>query len=73
MRCRSCNKNLTDAEASIKYPNWRDIPDPEERYVGLCLTNGCFQATGLEGCESNPLASGEEYEDTEEQEEEGED
>lgn len=40
MRCRACNELLKDKEANRKYVDWRDIPNPEERYIGLC--DPCF-------------------------------
>lgn len=70
MRCEACNKNLTDREASTKYLNWREIANPEDRYIGLC--DGCMKDTGLSGLQ-DPAASPEEYEDTLEEEEDEED
>jgi 2-phosphoglycerate kinase len=70
MRCEACNKNLTDREASRKYLNWRDIPNPEARYIMLC--DGCIKDTGLSGIE-NPLASNEEIQDDGETDERNED
>ena len=73
MRCRACNRNLTDAEASLKYLDWHTINDPEERYVGLCIKGGCLKESGLV-VEGNPLASDEEFDgDDGEPEEESED
>jgi hypothetical protein len=60
MRCLGCNKNLTDREASRKYLNWREIPNPEERYIGLC--DPCIRDTGLM-YQEDPRASDEEFQD----------
>lgn len=65
MRCASCNKNLTDREASTKYADWHKIPNPEDRYIGLC--DGCMRDTGLTGVQ-DPLASPQEFEDNLEEE-----
>lgn len=45
MHCRSCNKILTDEEASLKYDGWEEIKNPEERYIELC--NKCIRASDL--------------------------
>ena len=68
MRCRACNKNLSDREASTKWNNWREISNPEERYIELC--GPCLADSGITGTQ-NPNASEEEYEDF--REENGED
>jgi hypothetical protein len=60
VRCLSCNGNLTDREASRKFDNWRDISNPEQRYIMLC--DKCIPETGLEGV-INPLASDEPFQD----------
>lgn len=60
MRCKACNKNLTDREASQKYLNWQEIKDAEERYIGLC--DGCMEGTEIQSIH-NPFASDKEYED----------
>lgn len=44
-RCRSCNKNLSDREATRKYANWEDIANPNDRYIELC--NSCIGETDL--------------------------
>lgn len=69
MRCRACNKNLTDREASNKYLGWREIKDSSQWYIELC--ERCIKDTGLSGIE-NPLASNEEIQDEEEVLDEGE-
>ena len=63
MHCLACNALLTDREASRKFENWKDIPDAEERFIGLC--DKCLQDTDLNYTE-NPNASDEHYEDQEE-------
>lgn len=60
MRCRACNKNLTDREASTKYKDWQEIKDSSQWYIELCDT--CIKDTGLSGIE-NPLTSNEEIQD----------
>jgi hypothetical protein len=60
MRCRACNKNLSDKEASLKYRLWKQIENPEERYIMLC--GGCLKEAGLAAVE-NPQDSDEEYQD----------
>lgn len=62
MRCSSCDKNLTDREASRKYLHWQEIPNPEERYINLC--DHCIQHTGL-SYEEDIRASDEEFQDEE--------
>jgi hypothetical protein len=66
VRCKACNKNLTDREASTKWPNWTEIENPEERYIMLCDKD--IALAGLTGVQ-NQLASDEEVEDEREQEE----
>lgn len=68
MRCKACNKNLTDREASTKWSNWREIENPEERYIMLCDRD--LAEAGLIGIQ-NQVASDEEVQD--ETEDEGED
>lgn len=60
MRCLACNDNLTDKEAGRKYTHWREIKNPEERYVGLCT--GCLKEAGIEVLE-NPLLEDVVYQD----------
>lgn len=45
MRCLACDCALSDREANRKYLNFREIPNPEDRYIGLC--DGCLQETDL--------------------------
>lgn len=45
MRCRACDKALTDKEATRKFDNWEEIPNPEDRYPDLC--DHCIQDTGI--------------------------
>lgn len=45
MRCLSCDKNLSDKEASRKYLNHEEISNPEDKYIGLC--NGCLSDSEL--------------------------
>jgi hypothetical protein len=52
MRCLSCNANMSDREANRKYLNWREIKNPEARYIGLC--DICLDASDMDYVE-NPL------------------
>lgn len=36
MKCQSCDKILSDKEAGRKFSFWREMKNPEERYIGLC-------------------------------------
>lgn len=45
MRCLACNNNLSDKEGNRKFMNWKEIKNPEERYIGLC--NGCLVDTDI--------------------------
>lgn len=45
MRCRSCDCSMSDRETNRKYSSWREIKNPEDRYIGLC--DGCISDTGL--------------------------
>lgn len=36
MRCVSCNKELSDYEANLKWDNCEGISNPEDKYIGLC-------------------------------------
>lgn len=45
MHCLACDCLMSDREASRKYSSWREIKNPEERYIGLC--DGCIQDTDL--------------------------
>lgn len=60
MRCLSCNKNLSDKEASRKFLGWKEIANPEDRYIGLCDDD--LRETGL-ACEEDPAASDKEFQD----------
>ncbi len=60
MRCKACNKNLSDREANRKFTNFHQIANPEERYIGLCDYD--LQQSGLEYIE-NPLLSDDDFED----------
>jgi hypothetical protein len=40
MRCLSCNVILDDKEQVRKYKNHEEIPNPEDKYLGLC--NRCL-------------------------------
>lgn len=46
MRCLSCDEGLSDREANRKYINYREIKNPEERYIGLC--DSCLRETDLQ-------------------------
>lgn len=63
MRCLACDKNLTDREASIKFADWKDIPNPEDRFVQLCEDD--IQGLGI-ATTVNLAASDEEYQDDKE-------
>lgn len=71
MRCQACDKALSDAEASFKYLNWREIVEqtknPEDAYPLLCAYP-CLKESGLL-VEGNPLASEDNFQDDPEQEE----
>jgi len=45
MRCLSCNEAMSDREANRKYVNAKDIPNTEDRYIGLC--DGCLKGSDL--------------------------
>ena len=45
MHCLACDTMLSDMEANRKYSSWREIKNPEERYIGLC--NDCINTTDL--------------------------
>jgi formate-dependent nitrite reductase cytochrome c552 subunit len=70
VRCVSCNKNLTDREASRKYTDWREIQNPEDRF--LCLCSKCTADSEIDYVE-NPFVSDKEVQDEVEVQEEGED
>jgi hypothetical protein len=44
MRCRSCNVELTDAEAVRKYDNWEEITNGDV-FIDLC--NHCLSQSDL--------------------------
>jgi len=48
MRCISCNKELTDFEATRKYSD-------SEEFIDLC--NDCFKHTGIKAIERMDLMS----------------
>lgn len=39
-RCLACDAKLNEFEMRRKYKNYKEIENPEERYVGLC--DVCF-------------------------------
>lgn len=45
MRCLSCNEAMSDKETNRKYVDWKNIPNTEDRYIGLCDT--CIRDTDL--------------------------
>lgn len=60
MRCRACNSNLTDREASTKWNNYQEIKNTEDQYIGLC--SDCQRGAGVTGLD-NPFISDKPYED----------
>ncbi len=64
MKCLSCDRILSDRESSRKFTNWREMPEGEDRYIGLC--DRCIVDTDLH-FDENTLANDEDLnEDTEE-------
>jgi len=53
MHCRACDCELTDEEAVRKYDNWKEIENPEERYIDLC--NRCIGKSDLAVYDSDML------------------
>lgn len=60
MRCKACNKNLSDREANRKFTNFHQIQNPEDRYINLCDWD--LRESGLEFIE-NPLLNDDNYEE----------
>ena len=62
MKCLSCDNFMTDREANRKYENWSELPEGEDRYIGLC--DRCIVSTDLNYYE-NSSSSNEEQNDDE--------
>lgn len=60
MKCLSCDKILSDKEAGRKYSMWREIKNPEARYIGLC--DPCLKESDVDYIE-DPLQDDSQYED----------
>ena len=45
MRCLSCDCAMGDRETNRKYVNWKNIPNTEDRYIGLC--DNCLKDSDL--------------------------
>ena len=52
-RCLSCNRVLSSRESTRKYRNYELIPNPEDRYIGLCST--CCRDIDLDYVENTSL------------------
>lgn len=45
MRCLSCDSAMSDRETNRKYVDWKNIPNTEDRYIGLC--DSCLRDSDL--------------------------
>ena len=45
MRCLSCDAAMSDRETNRKYVDWKNIPNTEDRYIGLC--DNCLRDSDL--------------------------
>lgn len=52
MKCLSCDVVLKDQEASRKFLDAEHIPNPEDRYIGLC--NRCLGSSDLSYYNEDP-------------------
>lgn len=46
MRCLACNVELNAFEQRRKYKHHETIPNPEDKYIGLC--DSCYFGANLE-------------------------